>query len=276
MIVPDGDSLIWRHIWYRGWRGNGTLSALVMRPAGQSSIKLRRTFATMLKSIMIQISNAYKNVSVLKLESSISNNNNINSVPDPISFKPSEFELESIWPSTSRTREIEWIGVVGALTCRKNIPLVLESALNVNRHRIGIVLAGKLDESLKAEVQTLLQKMERRRIQTVLLDQPLTDGQLDAILSRLKIVVLAHSNEGPSGILGKAVEAGTFVVAAGAHSLRDDCKILSKSSAWSPLSAPDISESIRIGLEHRQVTPRSLNTECKFAEGLFLSYTKNN
>ena len=66
-------------------------------------------------------------------------------------------------------------------------------------------------------------------------DRLLSDLELDAAIRRVDCVVLAHSNEGPSGLFGKAAAAGTRIVAAGAASLRADAGAIPEVAAWSPL-----------------------------------------
>jgi hypothetical protein len=66
-------------------------------------------------------------------------------------------------------------------------------------------------------------------------DGMLSDESLDDAIAMSDCIIVAHTNEGPSGLLGKAAAAGTRVLAAGATTLRKDCMILGDSATWVPL-----------------------------------------
>ncbi|WP_139318559.1 glycosyltransferase family 4 protein [Kocuria sp. CNJ-770] len=274
MVDPDGDASVWNQLWRRGWSGPGALSVLVMRPTGQSRRPAFRFLGTLIKRALIIIANARHNVNVFELKSSLWDSSaDYGGVPDPISFAPDQPSLRSILPLEVDSSPIRWVGVVGSLTPRKNIELVLESAGRIQNPRLGIILAGKVDSSIKAAVDAKVVQLRQKGTPVLVLDRLLTDGQLDAVLDLLHCVVLAHSNEGPSGILGKAVEAGTYVVAAGAHSLRLDCQKL-EAARWSPLEAEALTRSIEAGLDAEVVRPRKLRTESVFANRLLLGVSQ--
>lgn len=268
MIDPEGDKFVWKQAWRQGWTGPGAVSALVMRPTGQHSRKVFRFIETQIKRTLMMVANRRKSVNVFQLKSSLWDSSlNDRGVPDPISFDPDQSSLNLLLPPDMYTSNIKWVGVVGALTPRKNIALVLKAAKSVRRNNFGIVLAGQLDPSIRTEIDAEVLHLRQNGIPVVILDSLLTDGQLDAMIELLHCVVLAHSNEGPSGILGKAVEAGTYVVAAGAQSLRADCEGL-QYARWSDLTVGEIARSIEFGLDTTGAQPRELHTETLFAERL--------
>lgn len=269
MVLPDGDAYAWRHAWKRRWNGHGKLSVLVMRPHGQSTHAARRWVESMGKSILQMLTNTQKNVSIFNLQSSLWDPKKSGyGVPDPITFNPDAFTNQSLESISPLDVSHQWIALVGAITHRKNVPLVLKAVLQTNRDDVGVILAGRIDPNIRVEVEKGVKQLRKQGIPVEILDRLLSDGELDAIVARARCVVLAHSNEGPSGILGKAVEAGTFIVAAGAKSLRRDCQQVPQSSRWTPLKTESISKSINTALNSGTLEPKSLNTEFLFADRL--------
>lgn len=269
LVLPDGDSFAWRRAWRKGWKGSGNITALVMRSSGQHGGACRRAAGRLTKRLLFRLGNARHNIRLLRLESALWDPSQSNDgVPDPVTFHPDQGALEILLPLETFSRDIKWVGLVGALDPRKNVALVLDAALHTNRNGFGVILAGRMDQSIRMDVDAAMPRLRARGIPVLIVDRLLTDGQLDALLARLQCVVLAHSNEGPSGILGKCARAGTFIVAAGAQSLRADCRRLPASSRWSPLAVGDLARSIEAALDVAVVPRRDLRTVETFSHRL--------
>ena len=73
-------------------------------------------------------------------------------------------------------------------------------------------------------------------------DRQLTATELDSLIAIADCMVLAHSNDSPSGILGKAVVRGGAILAAGSPTLRRDIARLGDGAYWCPLEATAIAE----------------------------------
>jgi hypothetical protein len=82
----------------------------------------------------------------------------------------------------------------------------------------------------------------------------LSDSELDSAIASVAVVAIAHSSEGPSGILGKAAASGVAVAAAGAVSLKEDIERLS-AGTWAPLTP----EAFAKALQHAVAFPRAAN-----------------
>lgn len=270
MVNPDGDSMVWKELWRRGWKGPGKLSVLVMRPTGQSKRNTFRIIATLAKKALMVLTNMHRDTNVFELKSSLwDHRTDLRGVPDPITFDPDQVSLRAVLAPDVLDPARQWIGVVGALTPRKNIELILNSIARVEHREIGVLLAGQVDPPIKPKLDAGVTQLRKKQIPVIMLDELLTDGQFDAAINSLHCVVLAHSNEGPSGIMGKAVEAGTYVVAAGAQSLRVDCGRI-QNARWSSLNEAQIAKSIEIGLQTSRGTPKRLHTDTVFACRLLL------
>lgn len=102
-------------------------------------------------------------------------------------------------------------GIFGVIYERKNAPMLLE-ALELAGDDADLLLAGALSDGVRAWVEAL--PPERRR-RLIVRDEYLTNEVLDRLVAAVDVVPLALTNNGPSGIMGKAEAAGVAVVTAG-------------------------------------------------------------
>lgn len=116
------------------------------------------------------------------------------------------------------------VGAFGFLDERKNLPLLLDVVERVAVERdapIALVAAGTLSTSVQQWVDTL---DEARRRRLIVRGGHLDDEELDAHVAAVDVVATAQGNNGPSGVMGKALAAGTPVLTAGslvrAHEVR--------------------------------------------------------
>jgi glycosyltransferase involved in cell wall biosynthesis len=128
------------------------------------------------------------------------------------------------------------LGVFGAVTARKNIDMIIDAI--ENDPKFGLLIAGSIDEG----AYTSLEKLEilREKGRLVVFDGGLDEESLDSAIAAVDIVVAAHSNEGPSGIVAKGAFLGKPLVLGGAKSLKRDARQLGAQAVWTKLSAPAI------------------------------------
>lgn len=103
------------------------------------------------------------------------------------------------------------VGIFGVLTGRKNAPLVLD-AIKASGLDADLLLAGQLDDEVRGWVAGL-DSADRDRV--LVRDEYLSNETLDRLVASVDVVPLALTNNGPSGIMGKAAAAGVPVVSAG-------------------------------------------------------------
>lgn len=246
VVVPDGDRLAF-HLARRGrWRGRGELRILVMREFAQPGARpaLARP-KTLLRKALFRFVDAMPGVRLFILGSALLVDGEAGGrrgafprVPDPIEFEPSEQTRQALRDEAGLEPATYWFAVAGWLDERKNIPLVLAallSAADLVDRPVGLLLAGRQNESVRTAVagQALAQ-----------LDRHLSSTELDSAISLADCLVLAHSNEGPSGILGKAAAAGKPVLAAGARTLRTDCATMGHAENWVELEPQALAEAM--------------------------------
>ncbi|KIC59372.1 glycosyltransferase [Microbacterium hominis] len=268
IVFPDGDDAVLllaarRVIVPR----SSTVSVLVMRPHGQRGRLIRRATSGWIKRLARMAARSLPGVRVYSLASGASDVIRRNEVRDPIEFAPDLEAARSLrlgWAgdgSADRT----WFGIVGAISARKNIDLVAAAISNLPN--VGLVVAGKSDVN-ETDVLRWTAIMRLRGHPVVRIDRQLTDEELDTIIASLDVVTLAYSNDGPSGILGKARAAGTKVLAAGAATLRRDLRRDPSLGVWVRLSPGDLSEGARRVIELTVPPARASTSPAEFSDRL--------
>jgi glycosyltransferase involved in cell wall biosynthesis len=108
-------------------------------------------------------------------------------------------------------QERRLVGIFGLISERKNAPLVFE-ALRAGAIDADLLLAGVIEPEVRAWIDALPAE-EQGRIHSFpgFLDNTL----LDKLIAAVDVAPIALTNNGPSGIMGKALAAGVPVVSAG-------------------------------------------------------------
>lgn len=247
VVVPNGDAIAFEVARRLAWRGSGELRLLAMRaraqPGGSPAVTAAKSAV---RTALFVVADRVPRVGVTVLESAIGDDARhlLPRTPDPIEWAASDADAERLAVRTGLDRDTYWFAVVGALDERKNIPLVAAAVRDVADRvstPVGLLLAGRQDERVRRSIPQL----RSGGLRLVELDEHLSEADFDAAIGLASCLVLAHSNEGPSGILGKAVLARRRVVAAGAQSLRADCERLGPGiGVWAPLNRPALSEAM--------------------------------
>lgn len=227
-----------------GWR-IGRLSMLVMRPDSQKltllQLPMLRKFV---KTLLRKGASIRNNVTVLTLVSGTSEVVHRSEVRDPISVTGTAQERAAIAKRFGIGDGRKWFGVVGAISARKNPQLILRAACTALDSTAGVILAGRIDSSVDGvDLAASCDELRAKGIAVRIVDRLLEDIEVDGLLANLHCVVLAHSNEGSSGILGKASALGTLVLAAGAASLRRDVSNLD-GALWVALQDEDLADGL--------------------------------
>jgi glycosyltransferase involved in cell wall biosynthesis len=105
------------------------------------------------------------------------------------------------------------VGIFGAVDARKNPQLVLD-AITAAGLDATLVVAGGFDAEVRAWADGL-DPADRARV--FLRDEFLDNDVLDRFVASVDVVPLALTNNGPSGIMGKAQAAAVPVVTAGSR-----------------------------------------------------------
>jgi glycosyltransferase involved in cell wall biosynthesis len=229
VVIPDGDSFVYELAKGERWSGRSTVTALAMREKGQlSAIPGMSQLMTLAKQASFLLANLRPRVEVRILKSGPWRGfSMLPVVRDPVTLTnhgSERIQLPGI--------ENFWFGIVGRVGHRKNLPLVAAAIASLNRPDVGLVVAGQIEAGVLDMAEPHLERIRDNGGRVEIIDRQLSESEMDQIVVDLDCVVLAHSNEGASGILGKAVASGTRIVAAGASTLRADCRRVGSGAEW--------------------------------------------
>ncbi|MCO7203590.1 glycosyltransferase [Microbacterium sp. CnD16-F] len=261
VVFPEGDA------WLRGlggaWRRSGIQARLlVMRSKGQSSSAVVRHSQTALKALRRTRARLQSGASIYLL-GSFAERPRRRILSDPVVLSGSEAQADLLrgeWAKRARGFNGTWVGVVGALDRRKNLALVCEALSRFAPEEVGLVVAGKAVEG-EPEIETSIASMRAAGGPIIRIAGVLPDIEMDNVIRAVDLVVLAHSNEGPSGIFGKAVSAGTYVIAAGAKSLKRDVAKVREGAQWTPLDPVLLGDAIEEARARHRLKPVSLGSQ---------------
>ncbi|WP_334172075.1 glycosyltransferase [Sinomonas sp.] len=257
-VIPDGDRFALRLAFTGGWRGAGSLSILVMREVAQpASGRGVQAAKTTLRSMLFRRVNSFRNVRLAVLKSPWwTGTSTFPVVLDPITFRGSSAVEERLSAEWELDPSRYWFAVLGAISRRKNVDLIARALAEAEASAIGLLVAGGWDATMGDETTDALARLRASGVPVVIINRRLQDEELDAAVARVDCLVLAHSNEGPSGLLGKAAVAGTRVVAAGARSLEEDLKRLPGLGTWVELNVSALSQAFGKAAKAKRPAPQ--------------------
>jgi glycosyltransferase involved in cell wall biosynthesis len=143
------------------------------------------------------------------------------------------------------------VGIFGLLSERKNAPLVLES-LKAAGLDADLLLAG----GIKPEVWEWINGLsEADRARVIVQDGFLSNELLDKLVAAVDAAPIALTNNGPSGIMGKASAAGVPVITAGSE-VRARELIATDGGETADLNPESIGAAIRRVFERDSDAPR--------------------
>lgn len=263
-IFPDGDDTV-RLLAMRRLRSAGAaVSVLMMRPLGQSPGVFKRLLESAAKTAMRGLARMHRGVQVFSLVPSTTASVGAFEVRDPIEFGPGT--SAPAWRVANPS--LVWFGIVGAITSRKNIDLVARALVHLGPE-VGLVIAGA-SEVGEATIEEWTAPMRAAGQTVVRIDRRLSDEELDSVIGSIDVAVIAHSNDGPSGIMGKADVAGKRVLAAGAPTLRRELRMNPDLGVWTPLTVPALANGAKrlLSMPERHEPAQTLESRGAFARAL--------
>lgn len=248
-LIPDGDSFALEIAKKCSWSGAGALTLLIMRERASRSLLpgLQRT-KSFLKMVLLKRAEAVAGVRIVRLLSAIDSNSKVKSsiaaVADPVTMTADVGDSTRLRTKWGMNSEKYWFSVLGAITRRKNVSVVARALLRLRTPGVGLLIAGVCDPIVMSEVRPILSSLREAGVGVIVVNRLLTELELDAAVGASDCIVLAHSNEGPSGLFGKALATGTRIVAAGAISLRHDANRVPGLAHWSRLNDRSVASSM--------------------------------
>lgn len=236
VVVPDGDRMALRVGASGRWRSTNSMSILIMRdPRIESPTSFLRVAKLSLKLALIRRAQRLPRVKIYWLRSAgtFPAYDTADCIEDPVTLTHTPVSVCNLRREWRLDEDRFWFGVVGALSARKNIDLICQALSIVNRP-VGLLIAGEPSSGFRLDDAALERLMNAGVIVRRVL-RSLTDAEVDSALAALDCALIVHTNEGPSGILGKCMAIGTRVVVGGALSLRRDIEQVG-SGRWVPLA----------------------------------------
>lgn len=267
-VIPDGDSYL-GPLAARGWRGAASLSILVMRfPRGR---ELQHP-TKLLKRIAICIVGFRRHVALRRLVSGVDGDLKPGDIADPVTLSLAAGPVRQVRDRLGR--ELFWFLVIGSITRRKNVVSIIRALSQLGSPSVGLVLAGRIDADVRTDIDQVLEQLPEVATRVEIVDAMLSEEDFDAFLEVADCVIVAHSNNGPSGVLAKAAAAGTRVLAAGAPSLRRDCAMLGTGALWTELDPDAIADGMVAIMCSPVPTSVQVATADDFARSLLPSEVK--
>ncbi|MCX6396937.1 MAG: hypothetical protein NTV23_10665 [Propionibacteriales bacterium] len=130
---------------------------------------------------------------------------------DPAICTASAADRDSLRPRLGLAPDRKLVGIFGAIGERKNAAMTLEAILAADLDA-DLVLAGGFDDVVRAWCAALPPDQKARVFAR---DEFLSNAELDRFVASVDVIALIMTNNGPSGIMGKALAAGVPVVTAG-------------------------------------------------------------
>jgi hypothetical protein len=244
-VVPDGDYFAAEIGRRRKWLG-GQLSVLIMRSTPQRHrVAGIGTARMVVKKALLRSAGGISGVRIFTLKSATSPTLRSNSdLLDPVSIATDQSQVRLARALLPGGDGIYWLAVLGAISARKNVPMIAEAISSTGIQHFGLIVAGRIDERDESEVLKALTALSSSGNSVATYNRLLTDAELDSFVGAADCVILAHSNEGPSGLMGKAAAQGTRIIAAGARSLRKDARSIPDVATWVPLSRSRLATAI--------------------------------
>ena len=256
-VVPDGD-LFAIDLGLRGkWSGLGLLSVLVMREVAQrASIPGMQAFKSKIRVFFFARASRIPNVRISILKTvSWRGGAKFPIAVDPVTMIAAPRDVAALRISWALDHDRYWFGILGAISERKNVAMVADALAMLPGDRVGFLVAGKCEVDAAMEMRKSIEQLQMLGAKVVLVDRLLTDLEIDSAVRSVDCVVLAHSNEGSSGLYGKAMASGTRIVAAGARSLKLDCAANSAGATWVDLDVAELSRVLEAATRQRRPSP---------------------
>ena len=261
VVVPDGDHFL-AAVGVRGsWQGGAGLVGLVLRdPTVYRMSTPQGRLAAATKKALIHRAAGARGVTPLRLSGQAKPPGD-GWVRDPIRFSPDSASVREL---RAEFGDQQWLGILGRIDQRKSVAEVADAAALVSKatRPVGLLLRGRCEPRALADAEPAFERLRQAGGRIIIDDRLCSDVELDSTVAAVDCLIVAHTNEGPSGILGKGLASGTRVVVAGARSLKPDVS-LSRAGLWSELDPRAMSAGIMevLGLPRPDPVPVADATE---------------
>jgi glycosyltransferase involved in cell wall biosynthesis len=254
VVVPHGDLLL-GDVARVGWAGDGRLSVLVMRDPKGEGLRPSRYLIGRMKLAAIAIASRRRSVDLFWLgqvgDPAVRLGRPV--VTDPFITSVPRSSLEErarrLRERFSSGRTI--VGVAGALTERKNVPLVLEAAglfARDSQLTLSVLVSGSVGSDVTWDAHDLRRIAARHGYELVLDLRLHTNEEINVVVAGVDLLVTAYSIHYPNSSLIKAQALGTRAVVAGNRFTRRRVRHLAGVES-ARLDAKDIARALARAME---------------------------
>lgn len=229
VVVPHADELATQSALGRGYRGPGRLRLLVMRdPRWEVPSPAHRRLRNAIKLRLLRRTARRDKTDLIWLREQSYTPHTELFARDPFIADGTLAEIERGALELRQRLALDvgtfWFGVVGAVSGRKNVPVVLESLAQVAKQHpatsIGFAIMGRLEQTAGFTESELIERALAYGIRVRIDNRLFSNQELNSAVSALDAVVMAYSTHAPNSTLEKARVLGTRLVAAGPPSIR--------------------------------------------------------
>lgn len=252
VVVPDADRALLDLVRRWPYRSRLRLSALLMRGTSGAGMGLVARHAAKVALVAAMRMASRGRADFLTLEATIGQQwagwhwLGVRAVEDPVHFGVNFSDAEDWRRAQGVQSGAKLFLVIGDVSERKCVKEILTAWSNVPADHV-LALVGSVDSAVRATVDALSPEVARK---VFIRDGYLPDQEFDNWIAAADAVFVLHRNEGSSGVLLKALAAGTPVIAGGATNVVDRARSAGPTSTVvERLTPPEIAAAVK---EHRR------------------------
>ncbi|WP_062465387.1 glycosyltransferase [Demequina soli] len=214
IVAPDGDALA-LEIGRTGTWDGPPLRILMMREHAQArSSRLLTWVVERARARRVAAARRVPGVTVLTLRAPYDERPvDAACAVDPVELLATPDDRAAWRARLGLADDVTWVAIVGANDERKRADVVI-AAVRALGPGYGLLAAGRTDAPTRAALATATD------LRAVVLDRYLEDAEVDGAILAADVVAAAYANDGPSGIVAKALALGTPPVVAPTRAIR--------------------------------------------------------
>lgn len=228
IVIPHGDPFVGQALKMLRWDGTPKTTLLIMRdPRWEHPGSIRRRIRLIAKLAAIRLLSMRRQVEIVWLRAPcFAQTARERAAPDPVLVPRDHTAVHTgaahVRGRLGMTDDVFWFGMVGSLTPRKNLSLVvasLEALSHLKPKAFGFALIGPQHSSMPDSPQDIEALARNLPFPMVIDNRVLTNDELNEAVATLDCLVMAYSSEAPNSTLAKSVALGVRVAAAGSTTL---------------------------------------------------------
>lgn len=264
VLIPHADPYLAHAAALRTWPGSGHVRVLVMRdPHWERATSVRRRVRLLSKRLAICLSDMHPwcQVIMLRQPGYVAVGREI-VASDPVIIRSDRKSIAAKALSLRRELDMQegvfWYGMVGSISPRKNLELVLDGLtelLHRTNREFGFVLLGPQHPTMTLTPKEIDDLVHVCPYSTRIRNELMSNEEINVAIASLDCLVMAYSTDSPNSTLAKAAALGVHVAAAGSSSIARFVADLDRGPTAS-LCAHDLSRILELRLQQERPAVR--------------------